>query len=119
MGIEDGHMVFSGPATGRGQLSRLLLAQGFELAPGDPRHGQGLPDTTEGGEDKDIAWLTVLGNEVDGAVGLVEPLGWHLRSHAPAVQRIAGIAPDDIGERLKRAEADIEAVKALINAGGE
>lgn len=60
------------------------------------------------------AFLTVDGDDVDRAIGAVESLGWHLRSHWNVEQHITVIEQDDElapAQRLARVEQDLRILK--------
>jgi hypothetical protein len=80
-------MVFSGPLSRRGQVSKLLTSNGYALANGDPKHGHGLPAKTDGGDDPSVGWITVHGEDVDHAQEVLQGTGWGLRAHWPGVLR--------------------------------
>lgn len=114
MAIEQKPMItLSGPLTTRAQARKTLQQSGFE--PIDQDNPTGLPDTTTGDKDESIGFLTVIGDDLDHAGEILEPMKWVIRGHhqglmdtAPSVEQVLNPQIDDaVEQRLQSIEQQL------------
>jgi hypothetical protein len=106
-------IALSGPADSRAAAEVALEDAGLALLPSD-HHAlmdwrSKFPDTPD-----DVAWITVLGKDVNAAVRAVEPCGWALRVHSPTPVPPKPSDAQVLTATIAEMRADIDALKAKV-----
>ena len=99
-------MLLSGPKSSVPQARNALAASGFQSP--ETGHDHGMP--VEAGE----GFLHVLGDDLDAAVEVVQPLGFRLRLHHATPPAAKPSAEQLIAEELARLRAEIDDLKGRV-----